>query len=136
MFASCSNFQEVEIKQVKNIELKGFKNNAAQVAMDLEIYNPNKLSFTIQEIDLKVYANKQYLGKLNTDSNIKIKRKVEDTYPVDVQIRLANILTGASMFMALKQSQSVTLQLEGTIKAKSLLMKKEILVKEVQEVRF
>lgn len=136
LLGSCKNLSEVEITQIRNLEFKGFKNNAAQIKLELEIDNPNKMSFTVHEMDLKVFANGRYLGHLQSIEEIKVRRKSKDIYPVDVQLRLANILTGVSMFMAMRESGQAHLKVEGTVKAKSFLWKKQIPVREEKTVRF
>ncbi|NBC83708.1 MAG: hypothetical protein GVY19_10035 [Bacteroidetes bacterium] len=136
LLSSCNNFTEVELTDIKKVEFKGFKDNAAQVFMELEIDNPNKMSFTIDALDLKVFANDRYLGRLQANEAVKIMRKTKATYPVNVQIRLANILTGASMFMAMRENGQAHLKVEGTLKAHSFLWKKQIRVLEEKTVQF
>jgi LEA14-like dessication related protein len=133
-FSSCGNFAEITIGEVTGVSVKGFQDNALLVEVLLPIDNPTHHRITISDMDLRLTMNRQYVGKLQLNDKLVVASNSDMVHRVNVQVRLVNIFGAGLMMMNMKKGQKVLFQLEGTITAKSLLMKKILPVNESQEV--
>jgi LEA14-like dessication related protein len=133
---SCSGITEVEITDVKNVEFKGFENNLVNLSLEVVVNNPNSFNIKVNEMNFKIYANNVYLGRIQSNTQTVIKRKTKMSYPMELQLRLANIFTGFSTFLSIKNSGTANVKLEGTVTGRSLLWKKTIDINESRSIKF
>jgi LEA14-like dessication related protein len=127
---SCGRLSEIQVGDVNNITVKGFEDNALLVSADLSISNPTINKITITEFDTHVYLNDQFLGKMNSVEHIVIHAKSSEKYTIVFNIRLSNFLGTAFAMMNLKEGNKIKIKIEGTITARSLLVKHKIDVSE------
>ena len=55
VLSSCNGFSKIEIGDVREISIKGFKDNALLVSLKLPIDNPSNYKITVLELDSKVF---------------------------------------------------------------------------------
>lgn len=126
LFSSCGNFEKIEIGEPGNFNIKGFEDNYLLVNVDVPVSNPTMYRIKIKEIDVRVFLNGRYIGKLFIDEEVVIKGKENRNYELPVKVRLNNLLGTAFIMMSLKKGQSVEVKFEGAVTAKSLLLKKTV----------
>ncbi len=134
VFASCSNFSNIRVGEVKEFTVNGFDNNALMVAVQVPIENPTIHKITVTDMDLKVYMNNQYLGKVNSVEPIILPANTNDHYNIDLKVRVANFFGAALTLMSLKNGQIINFRMEGTIGTRSMLIKKNIEIREERKV--
>lgn len=132
---SCGNFENIEIGEPQNIKVRGFEENYLLIDIDLPINNPTVHFINVTELDVRVFLNDRYLGKLIIDERIRLKPKQSNTYKLPVKIRIANILSTAFIMMNLKKGQEAKIKFEGKVKARSLFFFKTIEISETQKVK-
>ncbi|MBA7522518.1 hypothetical protein ES705_14637 [subsurface metagenome] len=130
LFTSCSNFSEIYVGEVREFTVKGFEDNALVVTAAIPVTNPTLYKIRITEIDLKVYMNNQYLGKIHSIEQLVLPAKSDETYNMDLNVRVVNLFGAALTMINLKKGQKINFRMEGTITARSVLVKKRIEIHE------
>lgn len=134
LLTSCGGFSKIEIGEVKEINIGGFKDNALLLTVKLPIDNPSAYKITVLELDSKVYINKQYLGTVNSIEKVILPARSNDVYNLDLSIRVANFFGAALSVMNMKAGQKISVRMDGSVKARSLLLTKKIPFEESQEI--
>lgn len=134
LLSSCGNFSKITIGEIRDITIKGIKDNALVVAVRVPVENPTLYKITLTDFDSKVFINNQYLGKIRMDDRIVFPSKSEAVYDVDLNIRLANLFGAALTVMNLRSGQRIMIRMEGELTARSALVKRKIPVNESREV--
>lgn len=135
LFSACGNIENIVIGDPEEVQVKGFEDNYLTVTAKIPVENPSIYTIKIEEIDVKVFLNGRYMGKLVVDDVIKIKRKESLTYDLPVKIRLANLFGAAFVMMNMKQGQEVNIRLQGTITAKSMFITRKFDIDESKKLR-
>lgn len=126
LLTSCSNFSEITIGEIKDLTFNGFEDNALLVGLSVHVDNPTHQKITITDIDFKVYMKNQYLGKANLTKPIILPANSSRNYNIDLKVRVANIFGSALTLMNLKNGQTISFKMQGTINARTMLLKKNI----------
>jgi len=134
ILASCGNFSEISVGEVRDLKIKGIEDNALLVSISLPVENPTLHKITITDLDSKVYVNNQYLGIILMDDKLILPSRSQELYHVDLKIRLANLFGAALSMMNLRRGQRIIFRLEGELKARSALVKRKIPIKETRQV--
>lgn len=136
LILSCGNLENIEIGEPQNIKVRGFEDNYLLVDVELPVNNPSFYTINISDMDVRVFLNDRFLGKLIIDEKIKIKPKQSTIYKLPVKIRIANILGTAFIMMNMKKGKEAAVKFEGEVKARSFLLFKTIEINETRNVRF
>lgn len=130
LFTSCGNFENINIGEPNEFTVKGFEENHLLVNVNVPVENPTIHKIKIKELDIRVFLNGRYIGKLFIDENIVIKGKESRIYELPVKVRLNNLLGAAFIMMNLKKGQRVDVKFEGTVTGKTLIFKKVVEIDE------
>lgn len=134
MLASCGKFGEITIGAPDEIQVKGFEDNYLILSLSLPINNPTVHKIQLKEIDLRVFINNRYIGKLVVDEKLTIKPKSSSMYFLPVKIRLANLLNTAFIMINLRKGQQVEFRFEGNIIVKTLILTRSIEINELRRI--
>jgi LEA14-like dessication related protein len=134
-FTSCGNFEGITLGELKEVKVSGFEDNFLKLNVTVPIDNPTVHRINIKEIDVRVFINQQYIGKLMVDEHILIRPKSEEIYSLPVKIRLANILNTAFIMMNLSKGQQVQFGFEGNIAVRTMLITRNIEIKETRSIK-
>lgn len=126
LFSSCGKFENIEFGEPQDFKVQGFEDNHLLVNVNVPVENPTIYRIKLTNIDVRVFLNGKYIGKLLIDDNVVIKGNENRIYELPVKVRLNNLLGAAFIMMNLKKGQSVEVKFEGTITAKTMLIKKNI----------
>jgi LEA14-like dessication related protein len=134
-FISCGKFEDITLGDLQNVEVAGFEDNYLKLNVEVPIENPTLHRINIKAIDVRVFINQQYIGKLIVDEQVLIKSKSSKVYQLPVKIRLANILNTAFLMMNLSNGKQVQFNFEGTVTVRTMLISREIDIKETRLVK-
>jgi LEA14-like dessication related protein len=132
--SSCKRYEEIEIKKITAVEFKGFENNRVNLDINMLIDNPSIHNINLQKIDVKVYLNNKYIGKMQNTEELKIKRRSTDNYTLSTELRIGNIFTGLTSVMALKNNPNAKIRMEGTVDIRSAIWKRSFEISEEQSL--
>lgn len=133
LFNACGNFDDVTIGEPTDVKVKGFEDNFLKVNVTVPVNNPTIHKIKIEKMDVKVFINDRYIGKLVIDDNLVLRGKENTLKQIPVKVRLSNILVLAFIRMSLKKGQQTEARFEGEIEARALLIKKTIKINETRK---
>lgn len=125
--ASCGNYNDINVKGVKDVKFRGLKQNVVLLSFEIEIDNPNTRKITVIEIDFKAWLNNRELGSFRVTEPIMLVPCSRQTYSVPAEIELRTmadafrIASSGSLDKLLDK-----LEVEGKIKGKSFPIRKTI----------
>jgi LEA14-like dessication related protein len=123
----CGRYNDINVKGIKDVKLKGINQKVLMLNFDVEIDNPNTRKISVIEIDFKAWLNGRELGTFRITEPIKLTPCSRQVYSVPAEIELRTIAdvfrlaTSGSMEGLLDK-----LEVEGKIKGKSFPVRKTI----------
>lgn len=134
LLSSCGGFKEVEVGNVKNVELRGLNKNVLDVAVTLPIVNPNSFNLKLKDADLQVTNGETLIGTIKQMDDVVISKLSSKEYTLDLKIELVgsnlNLLSLYSLF-----NGHPDLKLSGTVKVRSFPYRGKIKIKDYQLIR-
>ncbi|MBL7982656.1 MAG: LEA type 2 family protein [Flavobacteriales bacterium] len=123
LLASCSSYDEVELKDITNVEVLRMDGKQVALRVDALVNNPNGFKIHVEDPDVDLYLNDRFVGKGLLDSALVLDRKSTKVYPVYLH---ADLQGGAVLFMLLGGALSGELKLgaKGTVAGRSGMLKK------------
>jgi LEA14-like dessication related protein len=134
ILSACKNIENIEIKGIDKVVVQGFQDNKIYFTAGLKVYNPSGVSFKLREINLKTVADGSFLGTLQCTDEIKVMARADSVYMVPLNLRLANIFTGASSLYRISRQKKVKLELQGYVRVKTFLISRKIEISESQVI--
>ena len=134
ILSSCNAYKTVNFTGVDHVEFKGMMNNKISLELNVPIENPNWYKLKIKSMDFDVRVNGSYLGKMKNGEEIVIPAKSDtlQVFPVDIYVK--NLFGAMSTLNKMRNSRSVEMQIEGSMKVKALLSSKTIEISEKQRI--
>ena len=134
ILSGCSSVKDIEIGEIENVEFKGLYNNLAKLELTIPVSNPSNFKINIIDMNLDISINGKHLGKMTNLQKVVIPSRSEENLIFPVQIELSNLLSGALSLYKLRNTKNFEMQVNGSIKARSLLHFKTIDIKETHMV--
>jgi len=73
-FTTCSSIKDPKFISIENVEVKS-AGESFNVITDLKIYNPNKFAIHSKDIDIELFLDGLFIGKINLLNEFKVKRQ-------------------------------------------------------------
>jgi LEA14-like dessication related protein len=123
LVSSCSTYDEVELKDITNVEVLRMDGKQVALRVDALVNNPNGFKIHVEDPDVDLYLNDRFVGKGLLDSALVLERKSTQVYPVYLH---ADLQGGPVLFMLLGGALSGELKLgaKGTVAGRSGMLKK------------
>ena len=121
LLSSCRSFKDISFGEIQGVELNSFAGNIAHLSLFVPVENPRGIGFRIQQMDLKLYYEGDYLGHVTNAEKIKIPRKSTDLYEIKLKVELPGIF-GAMRALKFLKNPGGTIKLAGEVKVKYLLL--------------
>jgi LEA14-like dessication related protein len=125
LLASCS-YEDVEVTDVREINIEELNKNGLQLSGSLKVYNPNGYKIKVSSTDADIYLEGRRAGKATLMKNISIPANYDDYIEARVKttfeggnLKLLPIILGATV------KRSANIRLKGTIRAKSFIISKK-----------
>lgn len=128
LLTGCSLVKDVEVETIEGFEYKGIDKNKVLIDVNARVKNPNAYKAGIVDSDLDLWVNKKYIGKITKITCPSIKAKTDDVYTIGFEVEIKNLLAGIFSIIEVFSNDQIDLKVQGTVKAKSLLFRKNIKV--------
>lgn len=129
---SACDFDEPEINGMSNFKLGKLEGKTVDLSFDAKILNDNTYAIKVTSGKLNVTVNGMDLGVIDLKDNVKLKKKTEQNYRVNLNVTLAN---GALLKLPkLALANSYELKLEGVTRASVMGFGKKFDVKETRKI--
>lgn len=134
-FDSCKPKEPVVLREVKVRNVSPGKDGNPILTADAILYNPNKGSLRLKEMDLDILLNGKSTARIDQKLNALIKSKSEFTIPVEVQLKLNE--TGLlDTILSLFGGKKYEVQFTGTVRITVSGFPVKIPVNHKEEIRF
>jgi len=130
----CEGLDAIEVTGVDNFAFQGIEDNIVHFSTDVTISNPSGVAFRVRDINLRAFVDGNYLGSLTNDEVIRIPARSDSVYNMDLNLRLTNIFSSASVFLGLSRQRQVDVELQGYVMSRSGLITKKVEVEESMRV--
>lgn len=125
--ASCGNYNDINVKGVKDVKFRGLKQNVVLISFEIEIDNPNTRKISVIEIDFKAWLNNRELGSFRVTEPITLIPCSRQTYSVPAEIELRTIADAFRIASSGSLEKLLDrLEVEGKVKGKSFPVRKTI----------
>ncbi len=131
----CKPKEPVTLREVHIRQVAPGKDGNPVLSADAILYNPNKGSLRLKEIDLDIRLNGKSAARIDQKLNALIKSRSEFTVPVEVQLKLneAGLL---DTILSLFGGKKYDIQFTGTVKVSVGGFPVKIPVNHQDQIRF
>ena len=134
-FSGCKSFDKIAIGDIQEVSVNGIAGQTVYLEFKIPIENISRLNVKITEVNLKVNINGTYIGKVTNVDKIKIEKKSNEVYSINLKLKIAGLFGALNTLKVFKEDEG-ELNLEGVILAKLMGLKKVIEINETQTVDF
>ena len=134
---SCSALKPIELKSVESVKILNTSGDGVDMEVNMVISNPNFLKFTITDGDLNIVLNKVDMGKAELKNHVVVPAHSEVSQKFIVRVGVSNALLGSlASLLSIFKSNTATITMKGTIRARSLGISKTFPVDETTKIPF
>ena len=134
LLTGCKGVEDITMTGVSDFKFKGINNDLISFSAVVGVSNPSGVGFHISEVNVKTMADGNYIGTLSTTDKIRIPARTDTSYRMNFNLKLANILTGATSLYSLSHKKEVMVELQGYVKSRSFLVTHKTNIKESRKV--
>lgn len=118
---SCKVYEDPEFRDIENLSIKKFGKNEIVVTADAILYNPNRVSITLNEIDLNISVNNIEVNHFKQTQSSKINGRKEFRLPVEISFPTKKIFDNLLSTLAILQNkQELEIKYEGQVRFKAI----------------
>ncbi|MGF1585145.1 MAG: LEA type 2 family protein [Bacteroidales bacterium] len=133
--ASCVNLENIEVGEIEDVSFSKFANKTIEFEVLMPIDNPSGFRFRITDVDLDVYINNEYMGKIRNVDNVLIPSRSSELYTFPLKVEFSNILKGAMSMFNFYLDRQAEVEIKGSIGVRSFPVSRSIKVNEKTSIR-
>lgn len=131
--AGCGSLKEdLQFKDIRNINY-GEKGANIVLTGDVVLYNPNNVSLSLREVDLKAFMNEKEAAAIKQKMDVKVKARSEFTIPLEAQ--LSNVDGLMNTLLNILGQKSNKLKIAGFVKIKVHGVRMKIPISHTEELK-
>ena len=113
MFIACNKpvIREPEFTGTRNLSLSKLGLKSSELDMEIGFFNPNRFGLTLEQFDLDVYMNGDYLGKARDIRATNIPGNDTFHVPVRMELGMKNMI---SKGLSLGLNREADIRIKGT----------------------
>ena len=134
--SSCGNFEEISLEGEPDVKVESLKDGDITLLISARIHNPNHRSFTVKGAVFDIKLNGTEMGKAVMKENIKIEANSTKVYEFPVHSDIQAGKMGLSFLLGGIFSSTMTLSVEGKVKAGGLFLTQQFPVEWEDEISF
>ncbi|HOF91194.1 MAG: hypothetical protein WBI34_09625 [Tenuifilaceae bacterium] len=129
LLTGCGKINDISIKSIDEVKLKGLKKNKIMLNLEVVIDNPNTRKISITDIEFKVWMNERALGDFRITDHVKLIPCSRKPYSIPVEIELITIADAFKLFTSGSWDNFLDrIEVEGYIKGKSFPVRRKITI--------
>ncbi len=129
--SSCITFSDLEIGDVKSVNINKVSKSDIEINADIQVKNPNNYKVKIKKIEADVFLNDKNITSLNLNKKVVLQKKSDDVQAFLIKTELSKLL---SLAPALLMGGGINLKMKGYIKGKVFLFSKKVPVEVEKKV--
>ena len=119
--SSCSLYEDVDVIEVQNVDVKEFSKDIIAADIFLKIDNPNFYKIKLTESDIDLFMNGKKMGKLHLREPLELRKREVSVQALrmtaDISDMSGDFLANTLMLLFAK---SVELKAEGYVRGKAM----------------
>lgn len=127
---SCAGFENIEVGEIEDVNLSRVAGRTIEFEVMMPIENPSGFRFRIADVDLDVYINNEYIGKISNVENVSVPSRSSDLYTFPLRVEFSNILKGAISMYSFFLDREAEIVVQGKLSVRSFPFRRSILVDE------
>lgn len=135
LLVSCSGLESIEVGEIEDVNFSRLAGRAIEFEVLMPIDNPSSLRLRIIDVDLDVYINDEYIGKISNVDNVLIPARSDELYTFPLRVEFSSILQGAISMYNFFLDRQTEIYLKGNISVRSFPFTRKISVEEKTYVR-
>jgi LEA14-like dessication related protein len=132
---SCASLEDIEVGEIEDVNFNRFTDKTIEFEVVMPIDNPSAFRFRIIDVDLDVYINNDYMGKIRNVDNVLVPSRSSELYTFPLKVEFSNILKGALSMFNLYLDRKAEIAIKGKISVRSFPVVRKIEVDEKTSVR-
>ena len=117
--SSCSLYEEVEMLGIQSYDVGAPANNEVKASIVVKVNNPNFYSINFKKSMFDVYVDDELLGKAQMAEDVKILKKTENDYTLELLLQKSDIEKAAiSLVRKAFTKKTISLRVKGKAKCK------------------
>jgi|GEM_PF-964070 len=118
---ACKVYEDPEFRSIENLTIKKFSKKEVIITADAILYNPNRVSITLNEIDLNISVNNIEVNHFKQTSSSKINGRKEFKLPVEISFPTQKIFDNLLSTIAILQNKKeLEVKYEGQVRFKAV----------------
>lgn len=122
-----------EYLRTKNWKIEKVNGTTLELTADVVFYNPNKIKAKLKDLDLDIFLNEKFVGKVIQTDIVNIPGKSSFDIPIRFKFDLKESNINISNVLGLLLNNKFIVDIKGFLKAKVFLMPFKINLNERQE---
>lgn len=122
-----------EYLRTKNWKIEKVSGTILELTAEVVFYNPNKVKAKLRDLDLDIFLNEKFLGKVIQDNMVKIPGKSSFDIPIRFKFDLSKSELGLSSLLGLLSNNKFIVDMKGFLKANVFALPFKIKLDERQE---
>ncbi len=133
LFLTSCTFYSPDLQQVNRFDVEEIKDGKVKLIFDADVLNENAFSLKIKKSILSVYVEDEFIGYLNLDKKIKLKRKrvTHVSAPMTLTLTKGMLLK----LMKILGKEEANIRLKGDLKGGIFFLSKKISVDERKKIK-
>lgn len=135
IFGSCNIYKDVEVYEIKEVEVTRFDQDAVEAEVEIILNNPNWYRVTLVDSDVDVYMNGKKVGKLNLKEKVILPNKTVATRTI-VMTGDYDEISGSFLenLLTLLFASTAKFEVIGTMNGRALMISRKVDIKEETEI--
>lgn len=112
LLLSACNFQYPEVKQVREIKLKGYNPLTQELKISYipKVHNPNSFAIWVDAVDTEIFFDGVSLGSTHSEERIDLPAEQASEFSLDQKIKVKNFI---QQLKGIMQKDSIKIELDG-----------------------
>ena len=120
-------YEEVNFQGVSNLKVEKIDKEKVKLKFDARVMNPNDYNISVKAGNVDIGVNGNSLAKASTGKKIIIKKNSTDSYPVEVTVKLKELMGGlGNSLFDMFTGGSINLEIKGDARVGARGLSKKI----------
>lgn len=125
---SCISYEDVNVTDIKSVELQEFSGKNIKIAAEVEIVNPNNYSISVTDSEFHISTANNLLGSFKVDNQLNIPKSSKEYHELVFKVDMKDLAPNAQstlLQIALSGKEEMNIKVEGFIEAKAFMLKRK-----------
>ena len=124
LLMSTGCYEDINVSKIKDVSYQELKGSTLKLAFVATVDNPNFFNVKIKNANMDLRLHDRVIGKVIQMEQVDLRARTEKDYTVNVSIEIKDMLSNALLISRALMNEPSSLNLSGTVQAKSFLYTK------------